>query len=76
MRPPLPEAFWREVRAAYAGPGRAYHGPAHLDDVLARYDVLQWDHPLEALIALAWHDAVLVPARTTTRPAAPSRSRE
>lgn len=60
MRPPLPPAFWQAVRAAYEGPGRAYHGPAHLEDVLVRYDELDWDRPLEALIALAWHDAVLV----------------
>jgi predicted metal-dependent HD superfamily phosphohydrolase len=61
MRPALPAGFWQAARDAYEGPGRAYHGPAHLEDVLLRYDELCWKQPLEALIALAWHDAVLVP---------------
>lgn len=61
MIPTLPDGLWLEVRGAYAGPGRAYHGPAHLEDVLARYQELDWEHPLEALLSLAYHDAVLVP---------------
>ena len=61
MRPRLPAPLWEQVRRAYSGPGRAYHGVAHLDDVLARYDEVHWEHPLEALIALAYHDAVYIP---------------
>jgi len=57
----LPAEFWDEVRRAWSTPGRAYHGPSHLDDVLARYDEQRWQRPLEALIALAWHDGVYVP---------------
>ena len=29
--------------------------------MLARYDEVQWEHPTEALLALAYHDAVYVP---------------
>jgi predicted metal-dependent HD superfamily phosphohydrolase len=57
----LPQAMWDEVRRAYASAGRVYHGLAHLDAVLARYDEVTWAHPREALVALAYHDAVYVP---------------
>jgi predicted metal-dependent HD superfamily phosphohydrolase len=61
MRPDLPAALWEELRRAYSAPGRAYHNLAHLDDVLHHYDSVRWEHPVEALVALAYHDAVYDP---------------
>jgi predicted metal-dependent HD superfamily phosphohydrolase len=55
-----------EARRLYAGPGRVYHGVAHLDDVLARFAEVAangpgWVRPDEVRAALLFHDAVYVP---------------
>lgn len=49
------------VVAAWAGPGRSYHGPGHL---LAMLDALQGHEPRYAFgLAAFFHDAVLDPTR-------------
>lgn len=54
------------VRRDYAGPGRAYHGLAHLDGCLAKLDEVQrldaHGHRILRL-ALLWHDVVYDPRR-------------
>jgi predicted metal-dependent HD superfamily phosphohydrolase len=61
---PLPEAaaLRDELAAAYAGPGRHYHGTRHLTEVLGRLDELaaagvDYD-PLPVQLAAWFHDAL------------------
>jgi predicted metal-dependent HD superfamily phosphohydrolase len=64
----LPDSLWREVTAAYTGPGRAYHDLRHLDEVLGWFEQVGgeagWGRPREVLLALLFHDAVYVVGRT------------
>src|SRR5262245_25290518 len=63
----IPAPLWREVDAAYATPGRAYHTIAHVREVLRRCEDVAalggpgWQHPDEVLLAALFHDAVYVP---------------
>jgi predicted metal-dependent HD superfamily phosphohydrolase len=58
----IPAELWKEVEAAYASPGRAYHTLEHVREVLRRLDEVQtWEHPDEVLLAALFHDAVYVP---------------
>lgn len=63
----IPAPLWHEVRQAYSAPGRYYHDPRHLDEVVARFaDVartLGWQSPREVLLALLFHDVVYVATR-------------
>lgn len=58
----LPQAQWEALRAAYATPPRAYHGFAHVQDVLRHYAEVDagpgWRRPREVLLAVLYHDAV------------------
>ncbi len=63
----IPAALWKEVEAAYASPGRAYHTVAHVREVLHRCEEVAaagapgWQHPDEVLLAALFHDAVYAP---------------
>lgn len=61
----LPQPQWEALRAAHATPPRAYHGFAHVQDVLRRYGEVAagpgWRRPREVLLAVLYHDAVYVP---------------
>jgi predicted metal-dependent HD superfamily phosphohydrolase len=58
----IPQELWARVREAYATPGRAYHGPAHVASVLRGYEEVArehgWIHPAEVFLALLFHDAI------------------
>lgn len=60
----LPQAQWEALRAAYATPPRAYHGFAHVQDLLRHYAEVDagpgWRRPREVLLAVLYHDAVYV----------------
>ena len=67
MLDPIPAPLWKEVEAAYATPGRAYHTIAHVREVLRRCEDVAapggpgWQHPDEVLLAALFHDAIYVP---------------
>lgn len=57
----VPEGLMRAVIAAYATPPRAYHGFAHVQEVLRHLaTVPTWTHPNEVYLAALFHDAVYV----------------
>ena len=53
------------ARAAYAGPGRHYHGEEHLDDCLRKLEQVELAERERRLLrwAILWHDAVYDPRR-------------
>jgi predicted metal-dependent HD superfamily phosphohydrolase len=59
--------MWDDVRAAYAGPGRAYHTFDHVLEVMERWREVErhvgWRKPGETSVAVLYHDAVYVPGR-------------
>lgn len=59
---PLPPGMLAELRAQYADPPRAYHGFDHVLEVLAQFDAVAhgpgWMAPVEAYLALLYHDAI------------------
>ena len=61
----LPDALVAGLRAAYAGPGRVYHGEAHVEDVARQFAEAgrgePWSRPHEVYLAVLWHDAVYEP---------------
>jgi predicted metal-dependent HD superfamily phosphohydrolase len=65
--PDLPAGLCAEAGAAYAQPPRAYHHAGHVLEVLARFDEVArgpgWMRPVEARLAILFHDAVYVPGR-------------
>lgn len=64
---PITTAQWAALRAAYAVPARAYHDFAHVQEVLRHYhDVAEgpgWRQPVEAWLAVLYHDAIYQPGR-------------
>lgn len=66
---PLPVSpdQWAAIQATYAVPVRAYHDFAHVQEVLRHYrDVAAgpgWRQPVEAYLAVLYHDAVYEPGR-------------
>ena len=58
----LPAAQWAALEAAYSAPPRAYHGWPHVKAVLQHYDEVAtgpgWERPVEAWLAVLYHDAV------------------
>ena len=61
----LPPALLEEIDRAYRGPGRVYHGPAHLEEMARLFRLVQaesgWFAPVETFLAVLFHDAVYVP---------------
>ncbi len=61
----LPEPLWREIVAAYATEGRAYHDLAHVREVVRWFHEvareIAWENPREVFLALLFHDAVYRP---------------
>ena len=60
--PLLPDAQIDALRAAYAEPPRAYHGFDHVQAVLRHFQTVAdgpgWARPVEAWLAVLYHDAV------------------
>lgn len=58
----LPAGQLAALRDAYARPPRAYHGYAHVEDVLRHYRSVArgpgWTQPREVYLAVLYHDAV------------------
>lgn len=77
---PLPPGMEQALRAAYADPPRAYHHYGHVEAVLRHFAEVAagpgWAHPVEAWLAVLYHDAVYVPGRrdNEARSAALARS--
>lgn len=63
----LPREQQAALEAAYATPPRAYHDYGHVRAVLQHYDAVAagpgWKQPLEARLAVLYHDAVYEPGR-------------
>jgi predicted metal-dependent HD superfamily phosphohydrolase len=60
-----PDAFWDALAAQYADPPRGYHTLDHIVAVATTWrEVPDWEHPLDVLVALLFHDAVYVAGRT------------
>ena len=63
----LPPAQLEALRAAYRSPPRAYHDWSHVEEVLGHYaDVGAgpgWGRPVEAWLAVLYHDAIYEPGR-------------
>lgn len=59
---PLPSGLVAELRASYAQPPRAYHNFDHVLEVLGHYAAVAhepgWNQPVEAFLALLYHDAI------------------
>lgn len=78
--PPLPTGQMHALELAYATPPRAYHDFSHVAEVLRHYDVVAagpgWLQPLEARLAVLYHDAIYEPGRkdNETRSAAFART--
>ena len=58
--------FWGDVRRAHEVPeGRAYHTWSHIQAFSRHFQTVAegpgWEHPVEAFMAIAFHDAVYVP---------------
>ncbi len=78
--PPLPTGQMHALELAYATPPRAYHDFSHVAEVLRHYDAVAagpgWLQPLEARLAVLYHDAIYEPGRkdNETRSAAFART--
>jgi predicted metal-dependent HD superfamily phosphohydrolase len=61
---PVPSSLFSELHQLYAGPGRHYHGVAHLDHCVR--ELQQSPTPDNAAVALAiwFHDAIYDPMRS------------
>lgn len=59
--------LWRELGDAFASPGRHYHTLRHVREVAERFDEVTkgpgWAAPVDAWLAVLFHDAVYDPAR-------------
>ncbi len=57
-----PDELWLSVHAAYGGSPRCYHTFDHVADVARHYRTVEsevgWQHPIEACLAVLYHDAV------------------
>jgi len=60
---PPPEGLREQLEQAYAQGHRHYHGPLHLRECLALWELWrsQAQRPAEVALALWWHDAVYEP---------------
>ncbi|MBU8977888.1 hypothetical protein JI752_017200 [Lysobacter sp. MMG2] len=58
----LPEEQRAALEAAYATPPRAYHNFQHVQEVLRHYHAVAqgpgWQRPIEAALAVLYHDAI------------------
>jgi predicted metal-dependent HD superfamily phosphohydrolase len=63
----LPREQLAALEAAYATPPRAYHNFSHVEEVLRHYaEVAEgpgWTRPVEAGLAVLYHDAIYEPGR-------------
>lgn len=63
--PRLPREMLEHALAAYDAAGRHYHTWIHVNEVVERYQEVRlfadWQHPLEVLVAVYYHDAVYDP---------------
>lgn len=73
-----PDLVLGDVEAAYAAPGRHYHGLGHLDRLLEEYDSLQHlaDNPDAVELALWLHDVVWSPEGADCEGASAAWARE
>jgi len=73
-----PDPILAELEAAYAAPGRHYHGLGHLDRLLEEYDALRHlaDNPDAVELALWLHDVVWSPEGTDCEGASAAWARE
>jgi predicted metal-dependent HD superfamily phosphohydrolase len=62
----LPVGLQLALRAAYAVPARAYHGFAHVEEVLGHYAGARplLREPVSVALAVLFHDAIYQPGRT------------
>lgn len=62
----LPRALEQALRAAYAVPARAYHGFAHVEEVLEHFASVRalLHEPVSVALAVLFHDAIYQPGRT------------
>lgn len=63
----LPAGQLAALEVAYSTPPRAYHSFAHVQEVLWHYGEVDagpgWRKPVEAWLAVLYHDAIYVPGR-------------